>query len=273
MTTVSKTLFGNTYWTSEGVPTSIGTSSSPAALNYVTNIDSLLYFDRTNNRVGVGTSSPSEKLAVDGNAVVYGKITASNDITSVRNVVGLGGVAAYGIATLDMSGGSIGVTQVNVGSTAYTPTNGIVSLPAYPTWSTLSGKPSLAAVATSGDYDDLSNKPTKLSDFTNDASYLTNMAFETKSGTGTATGKDNTFTFCTSELIRTFTATLPTITDTDKCHVVMFRVKWASGYNAYNITSSHTVSFMHDFSIVAGGTYFIKAVFAGRWYVSAERVE
>lgn len=34
------------------------------------------------------------------------------------------------------------------------------NLPAYPTWATLSGKPTFATVATSGDYNDLKNKPT-----------------------------------------------------------------------------------------------------------------
>lgn len=34
------------------------------------------------------------------------------------------------------------------------------NLPAYPTWATLSGKPTFATVATSGDYNDLTNKPT-----------------------------------------------------------------------------------------------------------------
>lgn len=34
------------------------------------------------------------------------------------------------------------------------------NLPAYPTWATLQGKPTLATVATSGDYNDLTNKPT-----------------------------------------------------------------------------------------------------------------
>ena len=38
LSTVSKTLWGNTYWTSGGVPTSVGTSSSPASLSNVTNI-------------------------------------------------------------------------------------------------------------------------------------------------------------------------------------------------------------------------------------------
>jgi len=34
------------------------------------------------------------------------------------------------------------------------------NLPAYPTWATLQGKPTFATVATSGDYNDLNNKPT-----------------------------------------------------------------------------------------------------------------
>lgn len=34
------------------------------------------------------------------------------------------------------------------------------NLPAYPTWATLSGKPTFSTVATSGDYNDLNNKPT-----------------------------------------------------------------------------------------------------------------
>ena len=66
LTTISKTLWGNTYWTSGGVPTNVGTSSAPASLNYVTNIDSLLYFDTTNSRVGIGTNIPSYKLHVNG---------------------------------------------------------------------------------------------------------------------------------------------------------------------------------------------------------------
>ena len=79
LTTVNKTLFGNTYWTSEGVPASIGTSSSPAALSYVTNIDSLLYFDRTNNRIGIGTNSPSYKLHVTGAGYFTGNLTLANN--------------------------------------------------------------------------------------------------------------------------------------------------------------------------------------------------
>jgi len=38
LSTVSQTLWGNTYWTSGGIPTSIGTSSANASLSYVDTI-------------------------------------------------------------------------------------------------------------------------------------------------------------------------------------------------------------------------------------------
>ena len=67
LSTVSQTLFGNTYWTSGGVPTSIGTSATPAALSYVTSIDALLYFNTTNNCIGIGVAADaSYKLKVNG---------------------------------------------------------------------------------------------------------------------------------------------------------------------------------------------------------------
>ena len=42
------------------------------------------------------------------------------------------------------------------------------------TWDILSGKPTFSTVATSGSYNDLSNKPTKLSQFENDSGFVTN---------------------------------------------------------------------------------------------------
>lgn len=168
LTTVSQTLFGNTYWTSGGVPTSIGTSASPAALNYVTNIDSIAYFDRTNSRLGVGTPSPTEKLHVAGN------------IFSSENIYASKGVASQGIANLSVAAisGSNYVTQVKIGSTAYNPSDGVVSLPAYPT------------------------VPTALSGFTNDVGYITGITSSmvttalgytpAQSDTKNTTGADNT---------------------------------------------------------------------------------
>lgn len=95
----------------------------------------------TDHKVGIGVTSPSEKLHVNG------------------NIIANGGVAARGMATLQGGAGTGNpVIQVNIGNTPYTPTNGIVSLPAYPTWSTLSGKPS------------------NVSAFTNDSGYISGDA-------------------------------------------------------------------------------------------------
>ena len=62
------------------------------------------------------------------------------------------------------------ITEVKLGETAYKPTAGIITLPSYP------DVPALAAVAVSGSYLDLLNRPTvptKVSELTNDANYLT----------------------------------------------------------------------------------------------------
>ena len=47
------------------------------------------------------------------------------------------------------------------------------------TWSNVSGKPSFATVATSGSYNDLSNKPTALSQFANDSGFITTTTANT----------------------------------------------------------------------------------------------
>ena len=46
-------------------------------------------------------------------------------------------------------------------------------------WTDVSGKPTFATVATSGSYNDLSNKPTALSSFTNDSGFITTTAANT----------------------------------------------------------------------------------------------
>lgn len=62
LTTTSKTLWGNTYWTSGGVPKSVGTSSSRASLSYVTNI----------NMAGTITGARAIEMNTDGGLTSIG---------------------------------------------------------------------------------------------------------------------------------------------------------------------------------------------------------
>lgn len=75
------------------------------------------------------------------------------------------------VVTGDSSSGGSGedtpaigtVTGIKVNGQTYNPTAGIVTIPDYPTtleWDAIGGKPSFAAVATSGKYSDLSGRPT-----------------------------------------------------------------------------------------------------------------
>ena len=97
LTTVSKTAWGQTYWTSNGVPDSIsGNMSNVGNISFSAsgkNIGGIAYFDTTNSRLGIGTSSPSYALHVSG--VVYattgvysaGYVTALSDMRC-KNVIG-----------------------------------------------------------------------------------------------------------------------------------------------------------------------------------------
>lgn len=74
LTTVSKTMWGNTYWTSGGVPTSVGTTSSPASLSNVVNV------------------TMSGKITIGGFVieVVDGKLKFNGDIYATGGVSALG---------------------------------------------------------------------------------------------------------------------------------------------------------------------------------------
>lgn len=69
------------------------------------------------------------------------------------NNLNIGNTSKWSLAKIIFRASSI---QNSAGKEFYHEGN----LPAYPTWATLSGKPTLATVATSGDYNDLNNKPT-----------------------------------------------------------------------------------------------------------------
>lgn len=74
LSTVSKTLWGNTYWTSGGVPTSVGTTTNPASLSNVTNI------------------TMSGQISIGGFVieVVDGKLKFNGDIYATGGVSALG---------------------------------------------------------------------------------------------------------------------------------------------------------------------------------------
>ena len=97
LTTVSKTAWGQTYWTSGGVPDSIsGDMSSVGNISFAAtgkNIGGIAYFDTTNSRLGIGTSSPSYALHVNGTAyastaLAHGDISIghTNEINSTSNL-------------------------------------------------------------------------------------------------------------------------------------------------------------------------------------------
>ena len=69
------------------------------------------------------------------------------------NNLNIGNTSKWSLAKIIFRASSI---QNSTGKEFYHEGN----LPAYPTWATLSGKPTFATVATSGDYNDLTNKPT-----------------------------------------------------------------------------------------------------------------
>lgn len=102
---------------------------------------------------------------VSGNMTGVGSIIASGDIYTTASVIGDKGVSSKGIANLSVAAisGSNFVTQVKIGSTAYNPSDGVVSLPAYPT------------------------VPTALSGFTNDVGYLSGTVAVANGGTGATT--------------------------------------------------------------------------------------
>ena len=88
LTTVSKTAWGQTYWTSGGVPDSIsGDMSSVGNIAFAAsgkNIGSILYFDTTNGRLGVGVQSPTYRLQVDGQIYANNSIHVVNSSASVH---------------------------------------------------------------------------------------------------------------------------------------------------------------------------------------------
>ena len=101
------------------------------------------------------STSDSTAIVIDQAATVTSNLTVNGDIIAGDQIV-------FGTAKLRITNdGAIYVNDL----LAATPGGS-------PTWSSITGKPTFATVATSGAYADLSGKPTDISDFTDTGNLL-----------------------------------------------------------------------------------------------------
>ena len=93
LTTVSKTAWGQTFWTSGGVPTSIsGNMTSVGDISFAASgkkIGGFLYFDTANNRIGVGVDTPLSPLHVGGAGRFAGNVFPAVDYATTEYSLGL----------------------------------------------------------------------------------------------------------------------------------------------------------------------------------------
>ena len=93
LTTVSKTAWGKTFWTTGGVPTSIsGDMTSVGDISFAASgkkIGGFLYFDTANDRIGVGVDTPLSTLHVGGAARFAGNVFPAADYATTEYSLGL----------------------------------------------------------------------------------------------------------------------------------------------------------------------------------------
>ena len=92
LTTVSKTAWGQTYWSSGGVPVSIsGDLSAVGNISFQTsgkNIGEVVYFDTVNKRLGINKANPSYALDVNGGAAFAGDVLPAADYQTTEYSLG-----------------------------------------------------------------------------------------------------------------------------------------------------------------------------------------
>lgn len=143
----------------------------------------------------VDTKLEDYELKSDAFSGSYNDLTDKPDLSVYAESADLGD-CAY----LDEDELSIAYSQITGTPTIPTKTSELTNDSGYitgVTWNDVTNKPTFATVATSGDYDDLSNKPTipvvptNISAFTNDSGYITSSALPTNHVT-TDTNQDIT---------------------------------------------------------------------------------
>ena len=147
-----------------------------------TGVETAIKIDTGTKRVGIFTSTPSHKLTVAGDVSATSFIGSGASLTGitlsqvlaggseVSDSVSFGNVTPYATATYNLGASS------NVYSNAYaTNFHGGGANITGVQYSNVTGTPTLATVATTGAYGDLTGAPTTVSSFTNDSGYLANL--------------------------------------------------------------------------------------------------
>ena len=148
---------GTIYKDGESYPLSIrggGTTSALAGINfYAKNGTTLLGRLRmTSAKIQYNNGTHNYDIWHEGNANLDSVDWTCRDLIAARDVIATRGVSAHGYADISTSEASLAgaVTAIMITGDAggpYSPSNGLVTLPAYPVWSTLVGKPTFGSAA------------------------------------------------------------------------------------------------------------------------------
>jgi hypothetical protein len=149
----------------------------------ITGVETAIKIDTGTKRVGIFTTTPSHKLTVAGDVNATSFIGSGTSLTGitlsqvlaggseVSDSVSFGNVTPYATATYNLGASN------NVYSNAYaTNFHGGGANITGVQYSNVTGTPTLATVATTGAYGDLTGAPTTVSSFTNDSGYLANLS-------------------------------------------------------------------------------------------------
>ena len=149
----------------------------------ITGVETAIKIDTGTKRVGIFTSTPTHKLTVAGDVSATSFIGSGTSLTGitlsqilaggseVSDSVSFGNVTPYATATYNLGASN------NVYSNAYaTNYHGGGANITGVQYSNVTGTPTLATVATTGAYGDLTGAPTTVSSFTNDSGYLANLS-------------------------------------------------------------------------------------------------
>ena len=149
----------------------------------ITGVETAIKIDTGTKRVGIFTTTPSHKLTVAGDVNATSFIGSGSSLTGitlsqvlssgseVTDSVSFGNVTPYSTGAYNLGASN------NVYSNAYA-TNfhgGGANITGVP-YANVTGTPTLATVATTGAYSDLTGSPTNISTFTNDSGYLQNLS-------------------------------------------------------------------------------------------------